>query len=62
MTTINCIYDCKFQKDGVCNLSSESRIVNSNSSIGCPYFIEREKNESISAKEPKQPPSHFLLR
>ncbi len=62
MTTINCIYDCKFQKDGVCNLSSESRIVNSNSSIGCPYFVEREKRENIISKDAKPPLSHFLLR
>ena len=62
MTTINCIYDCKFQKDGVCNLNSESRIVNSNSSIGCPYFIEREKRENIISKDAKPPLSHFLLR
>lgn len=62
MTTINCIYNCKFQKDGSCTLNSNSKIVNSNSDIGCPYFVEKEPSDIKSEKAQKKPLSHFLLR
>lgn len=62
MTTISCIYNCKFQKDGSCTLNSDSKIVNSNSNIGCPYYVEKEKCDVTNEKGQKKPLSHFSLQ
>lgn len=60
MTTIRCIYNCKYQKDGLCNLNSDSKIVNSNAQ--CPYYVEKEKGFIKNEKNVEKPLSHFLLR
>lgn len=62
MTTINCIYNCKFQKDGVCYLNSDSKIVSANSSVECPYFVKKENEISSERKDEKKPLSRFSLR
>lgn len=62
MTTISCVYNCKFQKNGTCNLNSESKIVNVNSETGCPYFMAKESYDDINEKEQKKPLSQILLR
>lgn len=60
MTIISCIYNCKFQKDGVCNLSSDSKIASENNYIACPYFIEKGSADAMGEKLQKRPPLQFL--
>lgn len=48
MTTINCIYNCKFQKDGICNLNSNSMTVSADNSVGCPYFVKKKAKELLT--------------
>ncbi len=63
MTTINCIYNCKFQKDGICNLNSNSMTVSADNSVGCPYFVKKESKGTTNERiDEKRPLSRFLLR
>lgn len=62
MTTISCAYNCKFQKNGICNLNSDSKIVNSSSETDCPYFVAKEPCNDITEKEQKKPLSQILHR
>ena len=46
MTLIVCNYDCKYQKDGYCNLKScNSYVNNTNSDIDCIHYVKKENLE-----------------
>ena len=43
METLNCNYNCKWQKDGICYLRDEDAPKTENSTL-CAYFCENEED------------------
>lgn len=48
MTLIPCDCDCKYQKDGYCNLEKPSVVTNVNTEKGCAYYVAEEKLSPLS--------------
>lgn len=47
MTTINCIENCTYEKNGVCTLNHATPISNiSINHTGCAYFIPKDLNSN----------------
>ncbi len=45
MGLISCNSDCKYQKDGYCELESIEKINNSIIAQGCAYYINSKESE-----------------
>ncbi|CDZ24184.1 hypothetical protein CCDG5_1067 [[Clostridium] cellulosi] len=52
MSFVHCSCDCKYQKDGYCNLEKASEITNVRKKDGCLFYVSssERKNEGYSMK------------